>query len=267
MTSPPSPPPDDDTPGPPVDDPVALALTVATRPRPLLVGLDVDGVLAPIVDHADDATLLPGVLEAVAALAERTPVAVVSGRRLDDLLAFGFDAPIDLFGTHGLERHGAEAFELAPHERQRHERLRSLAEEAAALAGEGAWVEVKRAGVVLHVREAAPGPAELATAVALRLASDITDAHVKPGKAVVELLARATSKAIAMRTRRAEVGAATTIFVGDDHTDEEVFAAMRPDDVGIRVGDGPTLAHHRLADPVAVLAFLEALVAALAEPM
>ena len=48
--------------------------TVGGRPpRPLLVGLDVDGVLAPIVDHADDATLLPGMLAAVTALAERNP--------------------------------------------------------------------------------------------------------------------------------------------------------------------------------------------------
>ena len=38
--------------------------------RPLLVGLDVDGVLAPIVAHAADAQLLPGVLEAVAELAD-----------------------------------------------------------------------------------------------------------------------------------------------------------------------------------------------------
>ena len=95
---------------------------------------------------------------------------------------------------------------------------------------------------MLHVREVAPGPAALATAAALRAAEDITDAHVKPGKAVVELLARATSKATAMRTRREEVGAATVVFVGDDHTDEEVFRAMPAGDLGIRVGPGPTAA-------------------------
>jgi len=251
---------------PMLDDPVVLAAVVGARPRPLLVGLDVDGVLAPIVDHADDATLLPGVLDAVVALAARTPVAVVSGRRLDDLLEFGFSAPIEVFGTHGLERHGDDELELAPHERHRHDRLRTIAEHAAALAGEGAWVEIKRAGVVLHVREVAPGPAALATAAALRAAEDITDAHVKPGKAVVELLARATSKATAIRTRRDEVGAATVVFVGDDHTDEEVFRAMPPGDVGIRVGGGPTAARHRLAGPIAVLGFLTALVDALPVP-
>jgi trehalose 6-phosphate phosphatase len=252
---------------PVLDDPVELATVVGSRRRPLLVGLDVDGVLAPIVEHADDATLLPGVLDAVVALSARTPVAVVSGRRLEDLLAFGFTPPIDVFGTHGLERHGADELELAPHERHRHDRLRAIAEEAAALAGDGAWVEIKRAGVVLHVREVAPEPAALATAAALRAAEDVTDAHVKSGKAVVELLARATSKATAVQTRRDETAAATVVFVGDDRTDEEVFLAMAPGDIGIRVGDGPTAAHHRLADPAAVLSFLTALVRTLSDPV
>ena len=51
------------------DDPADIARLVGACPRPLLVGLDVDGVLAPIVDHADDATLLDGMGAAVSAVA------------------------------------------------------------------------------------------------------------------------------------------------------------------------------------------------------
>lgn len=247
------------------DDPAALALAVAGLKRPTLVGFDVDGVLAPIVAHADDAILLPGVLDAIGLLAPLVSVAVVSGRRLDDLVGFGFDHPVAVFGTHGLERHGVEAVELASHERARYDRLHAIAHEAADLAGDGAWVEVKRAGVVLHVREAASTDAAAhASEHAQRRAADVDGAHVKRGKSVVELLARETSKATAMATLRAELGARSTVFLGDDHTDEEVFAAMGPGDVGIRVGPGPTAATHRLADPDAVLAFIHALVNSLA---
>ncbi|MDQ3469701.1 MAG: hypothetical protein M3487_08050, partial [Actinomycetota bacterium] len=51
------------------DDPAGLAVIAAALARPLLVGLDVDGVLAPIVAHPADAELLPGVLESVGRLA------------------------------------------------------------------------------------------------------------------------------------------------------------------------------------------------------
>ena len=51
------------------DDSTALARLVAAAPRPLLVGLDVDGVLSPLVDHAADAILLDGMADTVSALA------------------------------------------------------------------------------------------------------------------------------------------------------------------------------------------------------
>ncbi|MBA3288162.1 MAG: trehalose-phosphatase, partial [Acidimicrobiia bacterium] len=60
---------------------------------PLLIGLDVDGVLAPIVPYAGDAVLTPGVLDALSALshhAEVAAVAVVSGRTVTDLARFTF---------------------------------------------------------------------------------------------------------------------------------------------------------------------------------
>ena len=130
------------------DDPAEVAAMAGALPRPVVVGLDVDGVLAPIVSHASDARLLPGVLEAVAALAALTPVAVVSGRSVEDLGRFGFPDNVEIFGTHGLERRNEAPVELGQHEQRRFERLARLAADAASQAGDGAWVEVKPAGVV-----------------------------------------------------------------------------------------------------------------------
>jgi len=242
------------------EDPEAVAAVAAALPRPLLVGLDVDGVLAPIVAHADDAVLLPGMLDAMRALAERVTVAVVSGRSISDLQRFGFPDNVEVFGLHGMERYG-RTLELAEHERERLARLHALAAEAAHLAGEGAWVEVKPASVVLHVREASPVDGARSAEALRQRAADITGVHILPGKGVVELLTRATSKATAIDELRNEVGARGVVFAGDDRTDEEVFAALADEGCTIRVGPGETAARHRLAGPPEVLRFLRALTA------
>ena len=241
------------------DDPDAVATLAASLERPLLVGLDVDGVLAPIVAHADAAVLLPGMLEVVHDLADTVAVAVVSGRSVEDLQRFGFPDHVEVFGLHGMERDGARAVELGDHERDRLDRLAALADDAARVAGVGAWVERKPASVVLHLREAHPDDGARSAADLHARAAEVTGVHVMPGHGVVELLARATSKARAVAELRAEIGARAVVFAGDDRTDEEVFAALGPGDCGIRVGAGETAAGHRLADPAAVLQFLRRL--------
>jgi len=245
------------------DDPTVVAAEAAALQRPLLVGLDVDGVLAPIVANAADAELLPGVLEAIGALAERTPVAIVSGRTVKDLGRFQFPDDVEMFGLHGLERRDEREVELGDHEQQRLDRLAALADAAALLAGEGAWVEWKPAGVVLHVREAHPETGPRSAELLARQAADVTGAHIKPGHGVVELLARSTSKATAIAELARECGARHVVFVGDDRTDEEVFEAIADDGCSVRVGSGPTAARHRLAGPPEVLALLHALTATL----
>ena len=48
------------------------------------------------------------------------------------------------------------------------------------------------------------------------------------------------------------------LYAGDDVTDERAFAILDDDagDVTIKVGEGPTIARHRLADPEAIAAML-----------
>jgi trehalose-phosphatase len=249
------------------DDSSGVAAVAGALTRPVLVGLDVDGVLAPIVSHASDARLLPGVLDAVAALAAVTPVAVVSGRSVEDLGRFGFPENVEIVGMHGLERRNEAPVELGQHEQRRFDRLARLAADAASSAGDGAWVEMKPAGVVLHVREAPPETSAASVAELHRQAADVTGAHVLPGHGVVELLARATSKATAMAALHDEIGGGGgVVFVGDDLTDEEVFVALGDDGCTIRVGPGPTAARFRLAGPPDVLEFLEGLTRILRAP-
>ncbi len=246
-----------DRPGP--AEPTALAADVARLDRPLLLALDVDGVLAPIVAHAEDAELNSGIHDALERLAatDGVRVAVVSGRSLASLGRFGFPADVAVVGSHGAELDGTPP--LSASERDLLDELVALAEQMAERAGPGAWVEHKPASVVLHVREAdtASGHAALDE---LRAAAERHEgAVVKAGSAVTELLVRAADKGGALDELRERWTPASTVFVGDDVTDEDGFRALGPGDLGIKVGDGSTAARRRLTDPDAVRDWLVAL--------
>jgi trehalose 6-phosphate phosphatase len=245
------------------DEPAALAVEVAALKRPLLAAFDVDGVLAPIVAHAADAALLPGLLDALGDLSAQTPVGIVSGRNVENLARFGFPETLLVAGSHGAERRGRAFAPLSDAEASRLARLRTLADRAARDAGPGAWVETKPTALAVHVREADPVTAVPALATLETAAAAVPGAQVKRGHRVVELAARPASKAVAIAEMRAEAGAAAVSFVGDDITDEDVFAALGPSDLGVRVGAGRTSARRRLRDPAAVLTFVRRLSASI----
>jgi trehalose 6-phosphate phosphatase len=246
------------------DDPAALADLVAALPRPLLLGLDVDGVLAPLVDHADDAALLPGIGEAVSAAAalDAVRLAVVSGRSVEGLSQFGFGPDVHVIGSHGMETRDQAMTPLDAEEAGRLAELDALALDAAGEAGDGAWVERKPASVVLHVRRAAPDRGRRALSALEERARQVDGATSKAGSNVLEMFARSADKGTALNELATELGVRTTVFIGDDVTDEEAFARLGPDDIAIKVGDADTIAPHRLADPDAVLAWLRALATA-----
>jgi len=240
------------------DDPDEIARLVAASPRPLLVGLDVDGVLAPIVDHADDAVLLAGMGRAVDAVARLADVyvAVVSGRSVAGLEQFGFGDHVQVIGSHGMEARDRAMAPLGDQERTLLQRLDDAMVAAADRAGDGAWVERKPASVVLHVRQAdeAAGPAAIASLI--DAITTIDGATTKAGSGVLEAFARHADKGTALVELGRRLAVATTVFVGDDVTDEDAFAQLSPTDIAIKVGDADTIALHRLCDPAAVLTFL-----------
>jgi trehalose-phosphatase len=242
------------------DDAVELAQSVAAAPRPILIGLDLDGVLSPLVDHADDARLLDGVAEAIEQLDTKdVAVSVVSGRALTSMRTFGLPSHVHLIGSHGIEVANTPMLPLTDEEHTRLSTLRMLAQEAAAMAGPGAWVETKFASVAIHVRTANPDTSHRALANLKQQTTAVDGASCKPGSNVLELFARHTSKGAAVVQLRQTINANTVVFIGDDVTDEEAFAVLRGNDISIKVGTAPTIAQHRLSDPHAVLRWLTAL--------
>lgn len=244
---------------------------IAAVPR-LLIALDFDGVLAPIVEIPSTSRPLPASAAAITALAAQpdTTVTLVSGRGLADLAAVaGVEPPVRMIGSHGGESDGIlgdagpDAGGLALDAEER-DRLDALTAELHDLAGNepGVSLEQKPAGVAVHVRNAAP---EVATRVldAVR-AGPATRPGVAatPGKAVIDLAVVEVSKGLALDRLRDQLGVDAVFFAGDDVTDETAFERLRSGDVGLKVGTGDTAADFRVADPEAVTGVLEHLLAA-----
>ena len=225
-----------------------------------LIAFDVDGVLAPLVGHADDARLSSDAHGLLSTLAARATVAIVSGRALESLeRLFAFPAELHVIGSHGLEERGATAAPLDDAEQYVFDQLEVIATRGAEAAGDGAWLEYKPASVVLHTREAGADRAGPAVRAVTGLASAIDGAQVTPGSGVVELLARTASKGEALRALARREGRAPIVYLGDDVTDEDAFAVMDDADISVRVGPGESVARYRLTDPAAVVELLRAL--------
>ena len=232
---------------------LAGALQKVAGRRPLLVASDYDGVLARLREHPAAAVPEPGVADVLARLAavDGVTVALVSGRGVDDLRrTSGFTGPYRWIGSHGAEYDGPLTGELASRRDALARRLEPL------VAGTpGAWLEVKPASVAVHVRQVPDAAAGAALLERARVAVD-PSLTLKPGKAMLEIAVTDADKGTALDRLRRDLGATGAVYLGDDVTDEDGFRVLGPDDVTVKVGDGPTAARHRVPDPAGALAVL-----------
>ncbi|WP_026424758.1 trehalose-phosphatase [Actinokineospora inagensis] len=233
---------------------------IARTPR-LLVACDYDGTLAPIVENPENArphTESVGALRSLAVLHETT-TAVISGRALRDLATLSrLPSEVHLVGSHGSEFDVGFVHALDGEARDLHRRIEAELEKLIEGAP-GVALEVKPASIAVHVRRADPAVADDVLGKVRTGPCTWQGVQVTEGKAVVELAVVQTDKGHALDVLRHQVGATAAIFVGDDVTDEKAFARLAGPDLGVKVGDGETLAAYRIPDPVAVakvLAFL-----------
>ena len=218
--------------------------------------LDVDGTLLDIA-ATPELVVVPGELSAtLSRLSDLLggALALVSGRpivQLDQLFA---PLRVPAAGEHGAElRCGADQPIVAGPPPA------ALAHLAARLASStlgmrGVRIEQKRAGVVVHYRQAPEQQERLRVLVDAAVAEHLADVHVMPGKMVLEVKERAHSKG------RAVVAFAghPPLFIGDDATDRDGFAAARRFG-GCAAAVGPDhadAADWSFASPAAVRAWL-----------
>jgi len=188
----------------------------------LLVAFDFDGTLAPIVPDPERAELLPGTRRRLRELAGLYPCVVISGRSVRDVErrvhGLGLRAVI---GNHGLEPWRAtHDLELVV-QRWRAFLERTLAELP------GVELEDKTYSIAVHYRRSRQK--KRARAAIQSALSELSGARVIGGKQVINVVpAGAPHKGMALERERDRLGCDTALFVGDDETDEDVFALEDP---------------------------------------
>lgn len=215
-----------------------------------LLGLDFDGTLAPLVKHPDLAVPDPRAVDLIAELAARytIEVAVISGRARSDLKArLGEVAGVVLVGEHGNDIGGTTAPNKAVSQAEAF--IWQLADEAG-----GATVEVKPSSVTFHYRHLEDEQAGPFLDRIREWASSREEIRLLEGKKVIELTTATSDKGDAIKQL---AGDRPIVYLGDDVTDETVFEVLSPGDVGIKVGEGPTSASHRVEDVDEVVRILE----------
>lgn len=231
----------------------------------LLLGLDFDGTLAPIVRDPDDAAITGRAKSIVGELTHHpeVTVAIISGRALDDLVnRVELDGPI-YAGNHGLELADSDTELTHPAAEAHRSDIAELARELRDRLPDapGAMVEHKGLTATVHFREAAD-PDEVASTVETVASTTETDVEVTRGRAVREVRpALDWGKDAAMRLLRSLApDGHRPMYLGDDLTDEDAFEAIEDDGIGVRIGTetGPdTAATHQLSNQEQVPAFLD----------
>jgi trehalose-phosphatase len=214
--------------------------------RRVVVFLDYDGTLAPIVDRPEDAVISASMRETVRALAARCTVCVVSGR----------DRRVvqELMGLHDLVVAGSHGFDIwspvsGSVEYEEGVRFDELIERVTARAWDevgsidGVVIERKRSSVALHYRLVAESErSTIAQVVDALLADHAGELKVTPGKMVYEIQpAIDWDKGKAVLHLLDVLGLdgedVVPLYLGDDLTDEHAFEALGSRGVGIFVAD------------------------------
>lgn len=226
--------------------------------------LDYDGTLTPIVDRPEYAVLSQTVRARLARLAAVCPLAIISGRDLDDVTRLVGLKELVYAGSHGFDirgpgvrrRIGEEALPVL--DRAESEIRRKLVGFA------GVVVERKRFAVAVHTR-VAESEAKPAIAEAVRAATvPFPELRLTGGKEIHELrpdLPWDKGHAVLALLETMNLDSAVPVFVGDDETDEDAFRVLKGLGVCVRVMEapGPTEAAWRLDGPDDVAVFLDRL--------
>lgn len=220
--------------------------------------LDFDGTLADIAPRPDAVRLSSEVPQVLAALQHKLggAVALVTGRPMNDIDALL--APLRLAAAyeHGAVLRTRDGEVLRTSAPDLHEALataRVLVQKYPAL-----LLEEKSSSMALHYRQA-PQLEKICLHALAPIVTGRPDLKLLHGKAVLEVKSSRVHKgtAIAAFMLQPPFRGRVPVFAGDDVTDEAGFLTVEQmGGVGIKVGDGPTAAKARLANPQALRQWL-----------
>ncbi|MGQ0555255.1 MAG: trehalose-phosphatase [Nitrospiraceae bacterium] len=202
-----------------------------------LYAFDFDGTLAKIVREHHAARLSRPIRFWLEELAKRAPTAIISGRSVEDLRSRVGTVVPHLIGNHGSE---------GPHTRQ--EDIQHVRETSSGwlqlitgrfqdeLTRSGVGVENKSYSLSFHYRTA--DQREEARALISRIIAELSPPpRIVLGKSVVNVMPpTASHKGTALLEYMRRLDCSTALYVGDDETDEDVFALRDHRILTVRVG-------------------------------
>ncbi|KAK9110669.1 hypothetical protein Sjap_018729 [Stephania japonica] len=224
----------------------------AANGKQIVVFLDYDGTLSPIVRDPDQAFMSDAMRATVKEVAVNFPTAIVSGRCFDKVYSFVRLAELYYAGSHGMDIKGPTK---GPNRRQKvhfqpaleflpmiNEVYKILLEKTKSIPG--AKVEHNKFCVSVHYRCVDEKVLEVRPSV-----------NWDKGKAVQFLL-----ESLGFANRKDVM----PIYIGDDQTDEDAFKVLRDkgNGLGIIVSHVPKATHafYSLQEPSEVMNFLRRLV-------
>jgi trehalose 6-phosphate phosphatase len=234
----------------------------------LAVFLDYDGTLTPIVSHPEDAWLPDSMRETLRSLAARVPVAILSGRDLDDVrgrvlvdgIVYAGSHGFDIAGAGGLRRELGAAY--LPVLDKAEMELREALDEIP-----GAQLERKHFSVAAHYRNVNEKDAVRVALAIDAVAATHGELRKMDGKKVYELLPdidwnKGNAMLWLLETLGLEGRNALPIYIGDDRTDEDALRTLKKRGVAILVSEHPqvTAANYCLNGPEEVERFLGELI-------
>src|SRR6267142_526779 len=224
--------------------------------------LDIDGTLLDLAPTPREVWVPPGLAKTLNGLLEKTSgaLALVSGRSLNDIDLIFAPEQFPAVGGHGAEMRistdsEAVATHAPPMDKELKRRLAAIAKLST-----GILLEDKGYSLALHYRLAPHAEKAIYEAVSL-IRADLPNAPIEvlPGKCVCEIKHSGFNKAtgvLELMTHEPFRGR-RPIFIGDDVTDETVFAIMPDlDGLAFSVGRGSLDVADHFDEPSDVREFL-----------
>lgn len=225
--------------------------------------LDFDGTLVPFAETAEQALLDQAGADLLESLSRAgVQVVIVTGRPLALAKQIQAAAPHAWFvAEHGLWRYAGDDWVGPTHRPAELDALTASLSEV--LAFPGARIEHKSLGMCVHWRSVAPEHRDAVITTAELACDEWLESHPEferiDGVELIEVRHRSATKASAVTWVRERVPGAHILAIGDDDTDEDMFAALNEDEVAIAVRNfrtRRTRARAWLSTPAAVREFL-----------
>lgn len=203
-----------------------------------LYAFDFDGTLAPIVDNPMDSAISQKLSEKLLKFQEKVQIAIITGRKVSDVLQRLPFTPNFVLGNHGLEG-GLTDEELSVVSRIRTSWIDILSDQIGHhLDPMNIAIEDKVYSLSLHFRNS-PDPVA-AHRMCLKAAKMLPAAKITEGKMVINILPQVgVNKGSAFEKLLLAHDFPFSLYIGDDVTDEDIFVLSNPNTLTIRIGADP----------------------------